>query len=512
MADQRLQLIIDAKDRASKAFTNLEKKVGVTADQIRSIGTRMTAAGAAVAAGVGVMIKHASDLNESINAVNVVFGEGADNILEFGKTAAKNVGLAAGEFNQLATVTGALLADTGKPMTEVADITSELAVRAADMASVMNTDVQDALSALNQAIRGETEAIRRYTGDVTDASLESFRLSEGIGRSVTEMSEQEKRLLRVQLLMQQTAKFAGDFANTSEEAANKQRILSAQIKDLSANIGSQLRPLFLQILQAITPIIENISRWVQENPKLAGTIAKIVAVLGALMLVLGPILIILPGLIAVFTALTWPILAFIAAIAALIAIGIAVMANWDKIKAKATSVFTAISNFINKRFGSLVEFIRTSLGLMLDLFVFFKKPSVQAFKNLWDGVKDVTVAAFNLIKDTVRGMINLIINKINFFIKKANEISGKVPGVDIPNIPQIPKLAKGGIVTRPTLAVVGEDGPEAVIPLNKKNNPQGIGLGSGVTIIVQGDVTGEELIERVGDALTRRLQLSSATV
>ncbi len=71
-------------------------------------------------------------------------------------------------------------------------------------------------------------------------------------------------------------------------------------------------------------------------------------------------------------------------------------------------------------------------------------------------------------------------------------------------------LAKGGIVTRPTLAMVGEAGPEAVIPLNKRNTA-GFG-GGGVTIIVNGDVSGEELVEKVGNQLTRLLQLSTATV
>ena len=38
-------------------------------------------------------------------------------------------------------------------------------------------------------------------------------------------------------------------------------------------------------------------------------------------------------------------------------------------------------------------------------------------------------------------------------------------------------MAKGGIVNKPTLAMIGEDGPEAVIPLSQRNNPKGIGLG-----------------------------------
>ncbi|WP_248785704.1 phage tail tape measure protein, partial [Escherichia coli] len=50
-----------------------------------------------------------------------------------------------------------------------------------------------------------------------------------------------------------------------------------------------------------------------------------------------------------------------------------------------------------------------------------------------------------------------------------------------PDIPRIPALAEGGIVTRPTLALIGEAGPEAVVPLNRANT-----MGGGVTINVNG--------------------------
>jgi len=116
-------------------------------------------------------IKSASNLEESINAVNVVFGEGATQILAFGENAARSVGLANSEFNQLSTVTGALLQDVGLNMKQVAELTTLVVRRASDLASVFNTEVTDALLAFNSAIRGESEPIRRYSGDVTEATL-----------------------------------------------------------------------------------------------------------------------------------------------------------------------------------------------------------------------------------------------------------------------------------------------------------------------------------------------------
>jgi len=260
MADSRkLQILITAKNDAEKQLNNLNgqvKKLGPAFSKMATFGAVATTA---IGVGVGKAIKNASNLEESINAVNVVFGEGSEKILEFGRTADKSVGMANSVFNQMSTQTGALLKDTGLSFDEVSQKTIDLSVRAADMASVFNTDVGDAMSAINQALRGETEAIRRYAGDVTDATLETFLLSKGINKSVTEMTQQEKRLGRIDLIMSQTAVTAGDFANTSESLANKQRILSATFTNVSTQLGSQFIPILTDILTKITPIIEKTS-------------------------------------------------------------------------------------------------------------------------------------------------------------------------------------------------------------------------------------------------------------
>ena len=193
MADATtISVLIRARDEASKAFKNVENNAGQMAQGIakhrRAIGTSMIAMGGAITGFAIASVKAASTLEESMNAVNVVFADGARTIHEFGKDSARSVGMSTAAFNQMATVTGALLKDVGLPMTEVAGMTSELAVRAADMASVFDTDVSDAMSAINQALRGETEAIRRYAGDVTDATLQTHLLSQGIKTQVSEMT------------------------------------------------------------------------------------------------------------------------------------------------------------------------------------------------------------------------------------------------------------------------------------------------------------------------------------
>ena len=92
---------------------------------------------------------------------------------------------------------------------------------------------------------------------------------------------------------------------------------------------------------------------------------------------------------------------------------------------------------------------------------------------MWGGIKGVFIGIWNGIKSAFSSGINGLIGLINGFIRGVNKI--KLPdwipgvggkGINIPLIPQV-ALAKGGIVTRPTVALTGEAGPEAVIPLHR---------------------------------------------
>jgi hypothetical protein len=125
------------------------------------------------------------------------------------------------------------------------------------------------------------------------------------------------------------------------------------------------------------------------------------------------------------------------------------------------------------------------------------------FKNMWEGVKNTTKKAwdwilglfgkggqiFNGITDAIgnvfKTIVNGIIEGLNFIIKQPfnfiNGLLNKIKDLSFLGIapfknlwgynplpvPQIPKLARGGIVNRPTQAIIGEAGPERVIPLSE---------------------------------------------
>jgi hypothetical protein len=107
--------------------------------------------------------------------------------------------------------------------------------------------------------------------------------------------------------------------------------------------------------------------------------------------------------------------------------------------------------------------------------------------GILDGLAAAGQGALNLGTRIVNGIIDLINSQLIGKLNRAFEFTIPLPlvgdiKVNPPDIPGIPKLAKGGIVTRPTLALIGEAGPEAVVPLGK-----GGGMGT-VNITINGAV------------------------
>ena len=98
--------------------------------------------------------------------------------------------------------------------------------------------------------------MRQFGIDVSAAAVQTFALENGITDNAAAMTEAEKVTARYQLIMQETEKMSGDFANTSDGLANSQRILAAELENARATIGEALVPVMQTLMGAITPVIE----------------------------------------------------------------------------------------------------------------------------------------------------------------------------------------------------------------------------------------------------------------
>lgn len=124
--------------------------------------------------------------------------------------------------------------------------------------------------------------------------------------------------------------------------------------------------------------------------------------------------------------------------------------------------FRNVGNYIKP----ILENLKTMFGGLIDFIVGVFTGNWQ---KAWHGVQNIFRGIFDGLTNIAKKPLNAIIDAINAMIRGLNKI--KLPnwipgfgGMGI-NIPTIPKLAKGGIVDAPTIAMVGEAGKEAVMPL-----------------------------------------------
>jgi hypothetical protein len=154
-----------------------------------------------------------------------------------------------------------------------------------------------------------------------------------------------------------------------------------------------------------------------------------------------------------------------------------------KLPGKLWDLITAISDWMTN----------TAIPKMLEL-------GGKLAGAIIDGIKALFTGGLNFAADIAKSIANAFITFLNLEIRGLNRLlEFEVFGVKVnpPDIPQIPKLAKGGIVTRPTIAMIGEAGPEAVIPLSRAGRPANIGAGTaGGTIMVQVDVNVDPITGR----------------
>jgi len=271
MADNTVTIHIDAKtDDAKKGIDGVNTSIGRmgpesqnatshvsslgdTLKSVGSIATGFIAATAIQSAVTGITtfatgtVKAAVDLGESLNAVNVIFRESAQQILDWGANNATQFGLSQRAFNALATPLGALLKNSGMGLDDVAKNTINLTKRAADMASVFNTEVADALNAINSGLRGEGNPLERYGVGLKAATVEARALADSGKGVAKELTDQELALARLSIIFEQTADTEGDFANTSKDLANAQRIANAEMEKLQATVGAKLLPVMLEL-------------------------------------------------------------------------------------------------------------------------------------------------------------------------------------------------------------------------------------------------------------------------
>lgn len=489
-------------DSVSSKFKSVGEKLS---DVGKSLSLKLTAP--IVAAGTAA-VKFASDLEESINKVEVAFGENANEVLAWSETTLEKFGIAKGTALDMAATFGDMGTSMGLTTSEASNMSTSLSGLAGDLASFKNIDIKQALTALNGVFTGETESLKTLGIVMTQTNLDAYALANGFGKTTKEMTEAEKVNLRYAYVMNATKNAHGDFARTSDGTANSMRVFQESLKELGATMGQNILPV-------ITPIIQKFSELVKKFGELSPETQKVILVTAGLIAAIGPLLVIggtiasgigslltlfgtISGAIAVvttgavaatpaigalataFTMLTGPIGLVIGAIVGVIAIGVALWKNWDTIKEKASQ----LGNWLGEKFSE-------AKNKTVEAFSSMKEKTSQVFSNMKSkieehggGIKGFISAsaeanrqawsnAFNIMDNATGGSLGRMKEKVSNGLNGIkNFFSGlRLPEIKLPHIklphfslsgsfslkpPSVPRLNvdwyhTGAIFTKPTV-------------------------------------------------------------
>lgn len=458
-----------------------------------------TAAGAfsgiAVARFAQDSIQAASDMAESQSKLAAVFGAATADIRKsLGGIVADTLGStklavdAAGSFGNMFTQMG-LAGD------QAVGFSKGMLTLTADLVSFHNADPTAVVEAIGSAFRGEYDSVQKWIPTINAAAVEQRALTDTGKESADQLTAGEKAAATYALMMEGAGKATGDAARTADSAANRQRALSRQFQDISIKVGQALLP----VLEELMPIVADVAKWFQDADKsvtlatiafaaFAAIAITIGGVVGGIVAAVAAVIAVAyllwenwdtvwnwikdhPAIALLITILAAPIAMFVMIIGALKTL----YENWDEIWNAIATAAEDAWNWIETAANDTIAFLESIPGMIGDAFSSVFDFITQPFRDAWHELERIGGSILDAIGAPVRGAAN-IWNRLARFL---NGIEIPIPEVDLgplgsigggsisfPHVPTI-ELARGGIVTRDTIARIGERGPEAVVPLDR---------------------------------------------
>lgn len=483
---RELQRDIIETESKVKNFENQLRQVGnvnlrAASEQVKELGGKLesagqalmplSAAGAAVAGGIGALAYKSGQAADDLNTLSKVTGISTYELQKY-NAAADLVDVSTEAIAKSHAKLSKNMAAAANGSKTQAAAFEQLGVKVTNAdGSLRDSDAvfQDVITALG-GMKNETERDALAMQLMGKSAMELNPLIEDQGETYKNVADTLAKY-NLDFVDQETL----DKANEFNDELDMMKVLGTTSLSI---VGAQLAEYLAPALEKVVELMGKLAEWLSGlDPRLLtviGAIAALVAGIAPLLIILGKVAFGISSIMSLmstlglsFGALMGPVGIVIGIIAALIAIGVLLYKNWDVIKAK----LTALKDW---------------------------------FATTFDAIKNKTVAVFNAIKnaimtpirtavDFVRNMINKIKGFFNFKVSlphiKLPHFSIKPKGWKLSDLLKgsIPHLgidwyAQGGIFNSPSVIGVGEAGPEAVLPIEKLQ----VMLGSMADDIVNG--------------------------
>lgn len=462
---RKLQREIIETESKVKTFETQLRKIGninlrAASAQVKELGTKLTSAGQAMR-GISTA---AAAVTAAIGALTVKSGKWADDL----NTMSKKYNIGTGELQKYAAAA------------ELVDVDVETI-------AATHRKLTKSMSSAQSGSKKQTAAFEALDIAVTDSNGKLRASDEVWNEVIQKLGTVENETEREALAMDLLGKSAGDlnpliedggetykkFAETMAkydlefidqetlDAANEFNDSLDTIKSIGMvafqQLGTQLAATFAPALEKVVDLVGRLANWLSNlDPKtqaIIGTIAAVVAGIAPLLLGLGKIAFAISSIMSVAALVTGPMLGIVAVIAAVIAAGVLLYKNWDKVKAFAIKLKDNLINAFNQ--------LKTKITTIFNAIK-------NAITNPITSAINIVKNAINKIKSIINGAkLSLPKFKLPHFVISSGKLPWGIGGKGTPPKISVKWYAEGGIFDAASLIGVGEAGPEAVVPLNK---------------------------------------------
>lgn len=362
-----------------------------------------------------------------------------------------------------------------------------------------------AMSGLLAIANATEEDYNQLTAAIDNSSQAFARTEEGI------IPLNEALASGAEILETYEGSAAAMAATMQDNAAGQMQILKSQLEELAISLGDTLMPTIRKLVGYVQDFVDRLNGMDEGTKEAIMNIILLVAALGPLLVIIGKVVSGIGSLMTVIGGISAPILAIVAVIGVLVAAFVhlwntneefrnSILEIWNSL----TSAFQAFGDGIVQRlnamggnfksFGDVVKavwdmicknlapqfksafemvssILKGALNVLMGLFDTFAGLFTGNWSQMWNGIKTIFSGIWEAIKGILKAAVNTLSSTINGLISGINKIS--VGGHSV-NIPLIPMLANGGILTEGT-AIVGEAGAEMLSVSNGQAMVQPLG-------------------------------------
>lgn len=294
--------------RADQVTRSIDGRFTMLASRMRGFGLAMSAGLTAPLVLAGkTALTAAMNAVESENKFEVAFKGMSAQARQWSEDFAGALGLNSYRLRDMAAQFQLLFNGMGIVQREGTKMSTMLTQLTYDLASLYNVPIEEAFIRLQSGMVGETEAVRRFGADVSDASMQAAALAMGIKKKVQEMSQSEKVMLRYRLILNQTRDAQGDLRNTADQAANQVRLFGERVQMLSIKFGQSLIPELQRALTFGNRVVDWFGRLDEAGRRNVLTIGAVTASLGPLAMGLAALPSLLAGVRIAVAALGGPL-------------------------------------------------------------------------------------------------------------------------------------------------------------------------------------------------------------